>query len=143
MHPWKCWCLVPLVLVLCTPKGYMYPWLRTTVLWQHMLKAIEVLSTIASVSSQILCQLTAKMACVLKSLTIVDWEVKTVKNATSLKMLNGIKLVFFSLTEKSSKFSCNIWIYGLMNTVMPNFNTTVGQMTEMLSSIWKWVKIVT
>jgi len=32
VHPWNCWCLVPLVLVLCTPKGYVYPQLRTTAL---------------------------------------------------------------------------------------------------------------
>jgi len=38
---------------------------------------IKVLSTIATVRSQILCQLTAKMICALKSLTSANSEVRT------------------------------------------------------------------
>jgi len=41
------------------------------------LKPFEVLSIIASVRSQILCHLTAKMAYGLKSLTLADSEVIT------------------------------------------------------------------
>jgi len=42
-------------------------------------KAIKVFSIIAIVRSQILCQLTAKMICRLKSLTFADPEVRTVR----------------------------------------------------------------
>jgi len=40
----------------------------------QVIKAILVLSIIATVMSQILCQLTAKMICGLKSLTFADSE---------------------------------------------------------------------
>jgi len=40
----------------------------------QLIKAIEVLAIIATVRSQILCQLTAKMICGLKSLTFEDLE---------------------------------------------------------------------
>ena len=46
----------------------------------QLIKAIEVLAIIATVRSQILCQLTAKMICGLKSLTL------NCQNATSLKV---------------------------------------------------------
>jgi len=42
----------------------------------QLIKAIKVLSIIATVRSQILCQLTAKMICGLKSLTFADSEVR-------------------------------------------------------------------
>jgi len=45
------------------------------------LKAIKVLSIIATVRSQILYQLTAKMICGLKSLTFADSEVRAVRMA--------------------------------------------------------------
>jgi len=45
----------------------------------QLTKAIKVLSIIATVRSQIICQLTAKMICGLKSLTFVDSEVRTVR----------------------------------------------------------------
>jgi len=45
----------------------------------QVMKAIEGLSIITTVSSQFLCQLTAKMIYGLKSLTLVDSEVGTVK----------------------------------------------------------------
>jgi len=38
----------------------------------QVIKTIEVLSTMATVRSQILCPLTAKMICGLKSLTLAD-----------------------------------------------------------------------
>jgi len=41
---------------------------------QHKLKAIKASSIIATVRSQILCQLTAKMICGLKSLTFTNSE---------------------------------------------------------------------
>jgi len=44
-----------------------------------MLKPLEVLSIIETVRSQILCHLTAKNTCELKSLTIADSEVITVR----------------------------------------------------------------
>jgi len=40
---------------------------------------LEVLSIIVTVRSQILCHLTAKMTCGLKSLTLADSEVVTVR----------------------------------------------------------------
>jgi len=40
----------------------------------RLIKAIKVFSIIATVRSQILCQLTAKMICGLKSLTFADSE---------------------------------------------------------------------
>jgi len=43
------------------------------------IKAIKLLSIIATVRSQILCQVTAKMICGLKSLTFADSEVRTVR----------------------------------------------------------------
>jgi len=43
-----------------------------------MLKPLIVLSIVVGVRSQILCQLTAKMTCELKSLTLADSEVITV-----------------------------------------------------------------
>jgi len=45
----------------------------------QLIKEIKVLSIIATVRSQILCQLTAKMICGLKSLTFADSEVRTVR----------------------------------------------------------------
>ena len=47
----------------------------------QVIKAIKVLSIIATVMSQILCQLlvTSKMICGLKSLTFADSEVRTVR----------------------------------------------------------------
>jgi len=45
----------------------------------QVIKAIKVLSIIATLRSQILCQLTAKMICGLKSLTFAHSEVRTVK----------------------------------------------------------------
>jgi len=44
----------------------------------QVIKAIKVLSIIATVRSQTLCQLTAKMICGLKSLTFADSEDRTV-----------------------------------------------------------------
>ena len=43
------------------------------------LKPFEVLSIIATVRSQVLCHLTAKLTCRLKSLTLADAEVITVR----------------------------------------------------------------
>jgi len=45
----------------------------------HKSKPLKVLSIIATVRSQILCYLAAKMTCGLKSLTLVDSEVITVR----------------------------------------------------------------
>jgi len=45
----------------------------------RFIKAIKVLSIIATVRSQILCQLTAEVICGLKSLTFADSEVRTVR----------------------------------------------------------------
>jgi len=42
----------------------------------QVIKAIKVLSIIATVRSQILCQLTTKIVCGLKSLTFADSEVR-------------------------------------------------------------------
>jgi len=44
-----------------------------------MLKPLEVLSIITTARSQILCHLTAKITCGLKSLTLADSEAITVK----------------------------------------------------------------
>jgi len=43
----------------------------------QLIKAIKVMSSVATVTSQILCQLTTKMICGLKSLTFADSEVRT------------------------------------------------------------------
>jgi len=43
------------------------------------LKPVDVLSIIATVRSQIFCHLTAKMTCRLKSLTLAESEVTTVR----------------------------------------------------------------
>jgi len=45
----------------------------------QFIKAIKVLSIIATVRSQIPCQLTAKMICGLKSLTFADSEMRTLE----------------------------------------------------------------
>jgi len=45
----------------------------------QVIKAIKVLAITATVRSQILCQLTVKMICGLKSLTFADSEVRTVR----------------------------------------------------------------
>jgi len=45
----------------------------------QLIKAIKVLSIIATVRSQSLCQLTAKMICGLKSRIFADSEVRTVR----------------------------------------------------------------
>jgi len=45
----------------------------------QLIKAIKVSSIIATVRLQILCQLTAKMICGLKSITFADSEVRTVR----------------------------------------------------------------
>jgi len=45
----------------------------------QLIKESKVLSIIATVRSQILCQLTAKLICGLKSLTFADSEVRTVR----------------------------------------------------------------
>jgi len=45
----------------------------------QVIKAIKVLSIIATVMSQILCQLSEKMTCGLKSLTFAKSEVRTVR----------------------------------------------------------------
>jgi len=50
-----------------------------------MLQPLEVLSIIATVRSQILCHLTAKITCGLKSLTLADLEVITVRMPQVLK----------------------------------------------------------
>ena len=45
-----------------------------------VLQTIKVLSVIAFVSSQILCQPTAKMTCWLKSPTLADWQIRNCQN---------------------------------------------------------------
>ena len=53
--------------------------LKATSLYnKHKLKPTKILLIIASVRSQILSHLTAKMTCELKSLTLVDSEVRTI-----------------------------------------------------------------
>jgi len=52
----------------------------------QVIKATKVLSIIATVRSQILCQLPAKIMCGLKSLTFVDSEVRTVRMPQVLKV---------------------------------------------------------
>jgi len=50
----------------------------------QVIKAIEVLTIIATVWSQIKCQLTPKMICGIKSLTSEDKEVRTLRMSQAL-----------------------------------------------------------
>jgi len=56
--------------------GFTYCWRRQRLLMTTQVIKSKILWNIPTVRSQILCQLTAKMICELKSLTLADSEVR-------------------------------------------------------------------